>query len=175
MPRAAVLILLAAVLSPTAAAWSGTRPPEGRYGPTPPDDADIAPYVPLTWPGKTTAATPSEVPAPAPALAEPMTPPAPRSAAAAAPPTNLYAAAQSQGQAPRRYSVHREFGVAPDPTPLPPQFFAGGPAADMAAPPLEISRSPAGPAANAAAIRARAEAADPDPVDAPAADPAAQN
>lgn len=46
------------------------------------------------------------------------------------------------GQAPRFYSVHREFGLKPDPIPLPPQFFASSAGADLAAPPPPLDPHP---------------------------------
>jgi len=45
-------------------------------------------------------------------------------------------------QPPRFYSVHREFGLKPDPIPLPQQFFAAGGAADLAAPPPPLDPHP---------------------------------
>ena len=46
------------------------------------------------------------------------------------PPTRTSGSAQGDG--PRLYSLHRDYGMAPDPIPLAPQFF--GPTADLTAP-----------------------------------------
>ena len=65
-------------------------------------------------------------------------------------------------QPPRFYSVHREFGLTPDPIPLPQQFFADSAANDMAAPPPPLAPHPVpgsqavNAAANTPANRTRA-------------------
>ncbi len=70
----------------------------------------------------------------------------------------------ASGQPPRFYSLHREFGLAPDPAPapLPTQFFS--PSADLAEPPPPPPPHvlPAGQQAMTASARARADAGDPD-------------
>jgi hypothetical protein len=69
-------------------------------------------------------------------------------------------AASATAQPPRRYSVAREFGLTPDPIPLPQQFFADG-SPDLAAPPPPLPPKPvpgtqaATSAANTASNRAR--------------------
>jgi hypothetical protein len=70
-------------------------------------------------------------------------------AAPAAQPNRSYASAApatSDGvhssQPPHFYSLHREFGLTPDPIPLPQQFFADSAAADMAAPPPPLPPHP---------------------------------
>jgi hypothetical protein len=55
--------------------------------------------------------------------------------ASAQPASPQPAAVAANGLAPRFYSVHRQFGVQPDPIPLPAQFFGDSPQADLAAPP----------------------------------------
>jgi hypothetical protein len=155
MSRTVFLALLVAAASPTWGAWAAPKV-EDRYGPAPPTLAarnDAPPLALLNWPGKAVAAAPvSHEPGPA-----PVTP-----AAASHPvlPTSLYAPAQpvATGPAPRRYSVHRDFGLNPDPAPLPPQFFADA-APDLAEPPPPPPvTAPTGQ--TAAAITARNRAAD---------------
>ena len=98
------------------------------------------------------SAYPSPSPRPAPA---PWTAPSP----AIAPPKPASTAPAAANQAPRFYSVHREFGLKPDPIPLPQQFFAAG--ADLAAPPPPLDPHPvpgtqaASSPLNTAANRAR--------------------
>jgi hypothetical protein len=76
----------------------------------------------------------------------------------AAPPQPV--ASASTSQPPRRYSVAREFGLTPDPIPLPQQFFAEG-SPDLAAPPPPLPPKPvpgtqaATSGANTASNRAR--------------------
>jgi hypothetical protein len=103
---------------------------------------------------------------PAPQTAEPGS--AEARAAAPAPWTSMGRAAsaaspQAQAQtsqAPHYYSVHREFGLNPDPIPLPKQFFSDG-SSDLSAPPPPPAPHPfagsqaANSAANTAANRAR--------------------
>jgi hypothetical protein len=49
--------------------------------------------------------------------------------------------AQAQNGRPHFYSVHRPFGLSPDPIPLPRQFFADG-SPDLAAPPPPLPPRP---------------------------------
>lgn len=59
--------------------------------------------------------------------------PATTSAGPAMPPAPVRTAAGAQpGEGPRLYSLHRDYGMTPDPIPLAPQFF--GPTADLSAP-----------------------------------------
>ena len=70
-----------------------------------------------------------------------------------------YAAAQG-GTAPRQYSVHRQYGGAPDPIRMPADFF--GSPADLAAPPPPVPRrvqSEGRTPAQVRAAEARADAA----------------
>jgi len=73
-------------------------------------------------------------------------------------------AAPATGQPPHFYSVHRQFGLTPDPIPLPPQFFADS--ADFSAPPAPLPPRPvpgsqaATSPSNTPANRARAVALD---------------
>jgi hypothetical protein len=55
------------------------------------------------------------------------------SAAATAPPTVSAASAAGPGETARFYSVHRQYGLTPDPDPIPPQFFSQ--TADLSEPP----------------------------------------
>lgn len=82
--------------------------------PMAPEPAAAAPS-PVRQPARVSEAQPAPVPA-APASPQP-------------------AAVAANGLAPRFYSVHRQFGVQPDPIPLPAQFFGDTPATDLAAPP----------------------------------------
>ena len=155
MSRTLFLALLVAAALPAPGAWAAPRA-EDRYGPAQPATAAQDQPQPLTllnWPGKA-AAAPSlrSPPPPAPvALAAPVHPPLPASLYAPAPPA-------APGPAPHRYSVHRDFGLSPDPAPLPPQFFADS-ATDLAEPPPPPPiTAPAGQ--TAAAIAARNRAAD---------------
>ena len=185
MSKIAVICLLAALAAPRivlAAPADG----EDRYGPLPAPFAD--PAAPdaarptLTWPGKA-AVTPQPIArTPRPAAAQAYAAPAPRPAPpGGALPASIYAQRPSPppspltpapaapvqaagGQPPRFYSLHREFGLAPDPAPalLPAQFFA--PSADLAEPPPPPPPRvlPAGQAAMTASARARADSGDPD-------------
>ena len=82
-------------------------------------------------------------------------------------PTQPVAVAQT-GLPPRRYSVDRQYGVQPDPIPLPAQFFADQAASDLAAPPPPLDPRPvpgaqtvnSAASANTPANRARAIALD---------------
>ena len=123
------------------------------------------PGPPLHPPGYRTAyAAPAPVQAPQPTYAF-----APPPVSARALPTSVYADAgpsipaaaasayTSQPGAPtstaRLYSVHRDFGMTPDPAPIPPQFFAA--TADLSAPETpEVAPRATATAAGAAAARA---------------------
>ncbi|NEX93867.1 hypothetical protein, partial [Caulobacter sp. 17J65-9] len=72
---------------------------------------------------------------------------------AAAPVTVAEAPARPDG--PRRYSVHRAFGEAPDRPQLPSEFFLDGPPVDLADPPPQ-------PLSERDERRLRTEAASPD-------------
>ena len=150
MPRAANIAILIALAAPVAGAWA-----EDRYGP-PPSEATTPGTQPaqgwLSWPGKT---APAEAFRPSP-ISHPI-----------AADTGLYATrpasiASVGGQPARFYSVHREFGVTPDPIPLAPRFFADAANADLAAPPAPLPPHPvpgsqaAASPANSPANRARA-------------------
>lgn len=83
-------------------------------------------------------------PAPAPASSAAyasLSPPTPRAAPAAAAPTET---------GPHHYSVHSDYGIQPDPIPLPPQFF--GATADLSQPatdePIRRATSASGKAQN---------------------------
>jgi hypothetical protein len=80
----------------------------------------------------------------APVDAAPSAPPAPPSRSyASAAPTPAAADGARSSQPPHFYSLHREFGLTPDPIPLPQQFFADSAAgADMAAPPPPLPPHP---------------------------------
>lgn len=68
------------------------------------------------------------------ALAMPSTPAQPQAIRPAAAPVSGRYAAAGGGAAPRRYSVHRSFGQAPDPIQMPREFFEEG-SVDLAEPP----------------------------------------
>jgi hypothetical protein len=124
--------------------------PTNLYAPYPPSQSAVAPREPSNpapWTSMGRAAQPTG------AQQAQSRPQAPGTSVARS-------QAQTQtGQAPHFYSVHREFGLNPDPIPLPQQFFAGG-SPDMAAapPPLpphpvpgtQAATSPANTAANRA-------------------------
>lgn len=82
---------------------------------------------PTAAPPRSAQARPVASPDAAPVAAQP---PSPTTAANPQP-----AAIAANGAPPHFYSVHRQFGVAPDPIPLAPQFFADGATADLAGPP----------------------------------------
>jgi len=129
--------------------------------------APAAPYAPQAYP-QTPAVTAVTAPSLPASLYAP--PPSPLMAPAAQPVPAPSASAQTAsaqaaaGQPPRFYSLHREFGLTPDPAPvpLPTQFFA--PSADLAEPPPPPPPHvlPAGQQAMTASARARADAGDPD-------------
>jgi hypothetical protein len=50
-----------------------------------------------------------------------------------APPTAPTVSAAGEGETARFYSVHRQYGLTPDPDPIPPQFFSQ--TADLGDPP----------------------------------------
>jgi hypothetical protein len=192
MIKIAALALVACLVAPGIAA-AAPGDDEDRYGPPPAPFVDPAApdsvQPTLTWPGKAAvsprrltqayAAPTSQAYAPAPYAPAPYVQAAAPAQAVAALPTNIYApppsplmqpaapAASAQvaaGQPPRFYSLHREFGLTPDPAPapLPTQFFAAS--ADLAEPPPPPPPHvlPAGQQAMTASARARADAGDPD-------------
>lgn len=126
--------------------------PASIYAPAPvapAPSATAAPYrapviAPAPRPVIAAAVPAPRVPSPAPAVAKqaasakPTPSPAAPAAAAPAPPAQVAVAAPPpraaqayNGGGVRHYSVHREFGMAPDPTPIPPQFFTA--TADLSA------------------------------------------
>jgi len=186
MSKIAALALIVALAAP-GIVLAAPGDDEDRYGPPPAPFVDSAApdaaQPTLTWPGKAaTAVRPvaqvGRQAYPAPTLqAYPPAAPTPRTVAAlptsiyAPPPSSLTQAATpaapaqaAAGQPPRFYSLHREFGLTPDPAiaPLPTQFFAAS--ADLAEPPPPPPPHvlPAGQQAMTASARARADASDPD-------------
>jgi len=185
MARVVLIAILAAASVSPAAAGVITRPAADRYGPDAPPPAverpALSPANFLNWPGKASAPAPSApdlAGAPSPRAAAKTLPrslyapsPEPRPPSPAAQPTSTSRAsppsgwrspdryAAADGAPPRRYSVAREFGVHPDPTPLPPQFF--GPSVDLADPPPPPPPKLSGGQAGSAASQARADAATP--------------
>lgn len=129
--------------------------------------ADPAPS-PAFAPPEATAPAPTPLPSPvasAPPPPTPAAPPAPAPMAAATPaPAQVADASGHSATPPRYYSVAREYGVQPDPDPLPAQFFASAPGSDMAAPPPPLDPRPvpgtqaATSPANSASNRARQSA-----------------
>jgi hypothetical protein len=102
------------------------------------------------------AASPARTQAAAAPLRQASPAPAPRQASAPSSWRSQSRYATADGAAPRRYSVAREFGVKPDPTPLPQQFF--GPSVDLAdPPPLPPPKQVTGQNTNTAANQARAD------------------
>jgi hypothetical protein len=182
MPKTAALALLLALSAP-GIALAAPGDGQDRYGPPPPAyaDADMvaAPQTLLIWPGKANVSQPRPMAAPLPrqpiAMVDsgPVPPPSPLVAQAL--PTSIYAPAPPPaeavgaqepppGQPPRLYSLHREYGLTPDPAPalLPTQFFT--PTADLAEPPPPPPPHvlPAGQSAMTASARARADGSDPE-------------
>ncbi len=186
MSKIAALALLVAIAAP-GIALAAPGDDEDRYGPPPAPFVD--PAAPdsvqptLSWPGKLAATPRPSERRPAPQAYAAPTPTAYVAAAGSASlplPTSIHAsppspltppavaappaASADSGQPPRFYSVHREFGLAPDPAPapLPTQFFAAS--ADLAEPPPPPPPHvlPAGQQAMTASARARADAGDPD-------------
>lgn len=193
MPRAATITLAAALAAPLAMAWATASAAEDRYGPPPADVASVAtaptsgwlswsnkapqsvaptfasaPFKPYASPAHVAPALPTSLyaaygqPNPLQAAAAGDTPSPPRWAS----PSQLASAAPRSGQTPHFYSVHREFGLSPDPIPLPRQFFADSAATDLAAAPPPLAPHPvagtqaAASPANSPANRARALALD---------------
>lgn len=127
-----------AAYQPPAYQAQGARPPvvQARgYGPAPvmpwyqrygTGDASSAPSPAAPAPSPPQSSTPRSIYDP-PAAQMPATP-APQAAAAA--PT---AAAANDGETARFYSLHRQYGLTPDPDPIPPQFFTQ--TADLSDPP----------------------------------------
>ena len=145
------------VATPRSLAQAGRTVAAQAYAPQPfaaPPSAPAAyvpaPYSPPSAPAQAVAALPTSLYSPPPS-------PLMQPAAQAAPATTA-------GQPPRFYSLHREFGLTPDPAPatLPTQFFA--PSADLAEPPPPPPPRvlPAGQQAMTASARARADYSDPD-------------
>jgi hypothetical protein len=133
--------------------------------------------APTPMPALSTSATPKPI-APKPAALAKAAPPSATAAKpkpsgvttpVTPPPTVMASAAPAAPVAhaalpPRRYSLHSEFGLTPDPIPLPKQFFADSATADLAAPPPPLDPHPvpgtqaATSPANTAANRARESA-----------------
>jgi hypothetical protein len=150
----------------TPAPYAPARPaaslPTSLYSPAPRFTAPAS-SVRAAWAAATGYAAPAPAPAAAPTIAPPPSP-----LMAASPPAAQ--AAPPDGQPPRLYSLHREFGLTPDPTPpLPVQFFAGNQDLADPPPPPPPHVLPAGQAAMAASARAQADLQDPDA--APASSP----
>jgi hypothetical protein len=143
--------------------WSMKAPAPASDAPM---DTPRAAFVPVPAPAKRVAAAalptslysayPARASAPQPERRQARWTPAPYSQPAAP----LAPAAGSPGQAPHFYSVHRQFGLSPDPIPLPRQFFADN-APDLAAAPPPLPPRPvpgtqaATSSANTASNRAR--------------------
>ena len=152
-----------------AAAPPSAAPPSTEPNAAP--SAAVSTPAPLASPRRTARTDlPTSLYGPPPArvesAAERAPPPAPPSQAQATPQApqpswrsqSPYATAD--GAPPRRYSVAREFGVKPDPAPLPQQFF--GPSVDLAdPPPLPPPKLVSGQTANNPANQARADAETP--------------
>ncbi|HEY2659388.1 MAG TPA: hypothetical protein VGI79_06680 [Caulobacteraceae bacterium] len=181
-PGTATIAAPAAVTSPARSVT--LRPlPTSTYGPKrirPDTDAQASLAARPLRPAETLAtATPRQTPRSAPPhrlAATSSRGPALRTqqAAPAVPEAGPTAVARSQpavvatnGEPPRFYSVQRQFGVSPDPVPLPAQFFADGAATDLAGPPPPpaphlISGQSASSAANVQRANAAANIADGD-------------
>jgi len=107
-----------------------------RYGA---ETASPPPPRYLDWAGKTQPAVIGVQP-----TATALPPPRPKALAAPWPTSGAQAAAGS-GSA-RYYTIHRAYGLQPDPIPTPPQFY--GPTADLSqAPAPSGQKAPAGPSA----------------------------
>jgi hypothetical protein len=127
-------------------------PPEAPMPapPPPPPAADADAPAVASLPAVLPAPEP-DAPAPAPqpvAVAQPAAQPAPSAGSAQAAHASPSAAQQSAENAghsrlpPHIYSVAREYGLTPDPIPLPSQFFADQPAPDLASPPGPLPPRP---------------------------------
>ena len=163
MPRAATIAVLTTLAAQVVGAWANAASAEDRYGPPSTPNINPTPIATstagwLNWSGKSaSAAAATRDIAPAPTRQ-------PRPAVWTPPARTIAPAASSAGdnQPPRYYSVHREFGLTPDPIPLPAQFFADAASADLAAPPPPLPPRPvpgtqaATSPANTPANRARA-------------------
>jgi hypothetical protein len=159
--RRAAIAILTTFASAAALAAPACAQTQDRYGPQAPASQTVATAdtPTLIWPGKA-APEDSVPPPPAPPAPQPAPPPV---AAAPVPPAMVAA-----GLRPHRYSVVRQFGLRPDPIPLPSQFFADNAAADLAAPPPPLDPHPvpgtqavtSTASANTPANRARAIALD---------------
>jgi hypothetical protein len=101
--------------------WAGKTPPRVAPPPAPPR-SDYAPPSRYMAPPSPSAAEPESAPPPRIARADPEPPPA-AMAQPAAPPAPVVppapAAADPGHTGPRFYSLHREYGIAPDPIPIP--------------------------------------------------------
>lgn len=129
-------VLLTATIGFCCATGAAAQSVPDRYGPPRTEAVTVAAYSGpmLSWPSRAAAperaepppAAPARVePAPAPAVT-PQTPVAPRPAnlydtpgpqAAAQPAPARLASASATGAPTRFYSLHREYGMTPDPTP----------------------------------------------------------
>jgi hypothetical protein len=121
--------------------WSGKTAPAQPAAPAyAPPDAGAALRGPLSPPNYTPAAYARPAAYPPQPTSIYAAPQAPAQRQAPAPPRpgtvadNGHGAAANQG--PKFYSVHREFGIAPDPAPIPPQFFTA--TADLSQPPPPV-------------------------------------
>lgn len=126
-------------------------PTAGRYGYVGPGRSAPPATAPASEPAASgSAAAPSPVrTAAADGAAMPGPPRPPAYARAYVQPAGP---AQPPFEGARRYSVHRQYGLEPDPVAVPPQFFAPG--ADMSAPETAPAMARMGPAASKAAVNA---------------------
>ena len=166
--RSIVDIVVLSVLSASVVGFTAASA-EDRYGPPPVGSRDLPPSALLSWPGKVLPTARPDAPQAAasePAsgfYTQPRPWPAPMAANTAAPtaapgPSTV---AGMIGAPPRFYSVHRQYGLQPDPVTLSPQFQADSGSADMAEPPPpppphSNSAQTANMSAAAAASQARA-------------------
>ena len=135
--------------APVPSAPAGSQVQDGWrpvFAPAPParspmqeagDGAPALAGAPVSAPAPTSLYTPAATPTMSPAARAAAAPPPLRTASAA----QRYGYDPRQGHAVRFYSVHRPFGLTPDPAPIPPQFFTAS--ADLAEPagPLPTERS----------------------------------
>jgi hypothetical protein len=143
----AALLLAPGTLAPapqSGALLNSAPPVLDRYGapaPSPPPDVTPASWRSgrrLVWPGKTpppdaAGQPPAALDAPKDAATAPTVVPASAPIAAAALAGPAAAPPERRVDGPRFYSLHRDYGLAPDAIPLPPKFF--GPTADLSKPP----------------------------------------
>ena len=140
-PRAAAPAPVAAPVSAPAPAATGAGaarlpPPRRPWTERWPSAAASTATAPsATAPAAADGVGPSLVPAP-PAVRPAPTPladyAAPAAGAGASAPVRTASAAPAAHTTARYYSLHKQYGHAPDPDPIPPQFFAPGP--DLTAP-----------------------------------------